>query len=78
MELSLEELLKYQGEGESEVYIAVKGVIYDVTPAKAFYGPGNCRQNTCPTLKLVFTRGQLSCLRRSRMRKGIGVDESRR
>lgn len=39
-ELSLQQLSQFTGEGDSPVYISVKGVIYDVTPAKEFYGPG--------------------------------------
>ena len=39
-ELSLEQLSQFKGEGDSDVYISVKGVIYNVTPAKDFYGPG--------------------------------------
>lgn len=40
LELSLEQLAGYKGEGDSPVYFAVKGVVYDVTPAKNLYGPG--------------------------------------
>lgn len=40
-DLTLEQLREYVGEGDSPVYIAVKGIIYDVTPAKNLYGPGN-------------------------------------
>lgn len=46
LELTLEQLGGYIGEGDSSVYFAVKGVVYDVTPAKNLYGPGRGR-GTC-------------------------------
>eukprot|EP00210_Caulerpa_lentillifera_P007296 g6975.t1 len=39
-ELTLAELAQFKGENDSSVYIAVKGIIYDVTAAREFYGPG--------------------------------------
>jgi len=39
-EFTLEQLAQFNGEGGGDVYISVKGVIYNVTPAKEFYGPG--------------------------------------
>jgi len=39
-ELTLEQLSQFKGEGDTSIYISVKGVIYDVTPSKEFYGPG--------------------------------------
>ncbi|KAF9364713.1 hypothetical protein BGX34_000670 [Mortierella sp. NVP85] len=39
--LTPEELSKYDGSGESgEIYVAIRGVIYDVTSKKDMYGPG--------------------------------------
>ncbi|KAK3824999.1 MAG: cytochrome b5-like heme/steroid binding domain-containing protein [Benniella sp.] len=39
--LTPEALSKYDGSGESgEIYVAIRGVIYDVTPKKDMYGPG--------------------------------------
>ncbi|GMH37570.1 hypothetical protein BSKO_05443 [Bryopsis sp. KO-2023] len=37
---TLEQLKEFKGEGDAPVYFAVKGVIYDATPAKHLYGPG--------------------------------------
>jgi predicted heme/steroid binding protein len=36
-----EELSKYDGSGEGgEIYVAIRGTIYDVTSKKDMYGPG--------------------------------------
>ncbi|XP_078443853.1 membrane-associated progesterone binding protein 2 [Wolffia australiana] len=41
MELSLVELRAYDGSDEEKpIYVAVKGIVYDVTSGKGFYGPG--------------------------------------
>ncbi|KAK9763662.1 hypothetical protein K7432_009447 [Basidiobolus ranarum] len=38
---TLEELKKYDGsEPEAPIYLAVKGVVFDVTSRKEMYGPG--------------------------------------
>lgn len=33
------DLFKYNGHDEQEIYIAVKGTVYDVSASRAFYGP---------------------------------------
>lgn len=38
--LTKEELWQYRGEGDSPIYLAVHGKIYDVTSGKDHYGPG--------------------------------------
>ena len=40
LEISLEQLAQYRGEGSSDVYVAIKGIVYNVTSASEFYGPG--------------------------------------
>lgn len=35
-----EELLNYTGVDDTPIYIALSGIVYDVTPGKSFYGPG--------------------------------------
>ena len=37
---SIEELEKYNGVDNERILIALKGIVYDVTKGKAFYGPG--------------------------------------
>lgn len=37
---TLEELAEYDGAGDRDCYLSVKGVVYDVTAAKEMYGPG--------------------------------------
>jgi membrane-associated progesterone receptor component len=38
-------LLKYNGEKDQPVYLAVKGKVYDVSPGRNFYGPGGPYEN---------------------------------
>ena len=38
--LSVEQLSNYRGEYGRPVYVAVRGVVYDVTSGSTFYGPG--------------------------------------
>ena len=37
---TLEELKKFNGEGESPIFVGIKGEIYDVTSKREMYGPG--------------------------------------
>lgn len=37
-----DELSEYDGVKREEIYISVRGKIYDVTPGRDFYGPGQC------------------------------------
>lgn len=40
IEISLDDLRKYDGSDESlPMYLAIQGVIFDVSKAKQFYGP---------------------------------------
>ncbi|BDA42620.1 probable membrane-associated progesterone receptor component 2 [Coccomyxa sp. Obi] len=39
-EFSLNELSQYDGIKREEIYISVRGKVYDMTPGKDFYGPG--------------------------------------
>eukprot|EP01027_Heterolobosea_sp_BB2_P007552 GEZU01011232.1.p1 GENE.GEZU01011232.1~~GEZU01011232.1.p1 ORF type:complete len:203 (-),score=47.70 GEZU01011232.1:86-646(-) len=44
-DFTLESLKQYTGENGTDIYISVLGKVYDVTPARGFYGPGaayNC------------------------------------
>ncbi|ORX89616.1 cytochrome b5 [Basidiobolus meristosporus CBS 931.73] len=39
---TLEELKKYDGSSpDAPIYLAVKGVVFDVTPRREMYGPGS-------------------------------------
>lgn len=38
-------LAKYNGIDDPKVYLGVKGIVYDVTSGKAFYGPGGPYEN---------------------------------
>ncbi|GEQ68383.1 hypothetical protein JCM33374_g2051 [Metschnikowia sp. JCM 33374] len=38
-------LCRYDGKSDSKVYIGIKGVVFDVTAGKAFYGPGGPYEN---------------------------------
>ncbi|RHY29955.1 hypothetical protein DYB32_004745 [Aphanomyces invadans] len=37
---TLDELREFNGEGDKPIYIAIKGVVYDVSRRRDFYGPG--------------------------------------
>jgi membrane-associated progesterone receptor component len=44
MSLTAAQLAAFDGSDPSvPLYIAVRGVIYDVSPGRSFYGPGVCR-----------------------------------
>lgn len=34
------ELLSYDGSEEGPIYVAIKGILYDVTASRHLYGPG--------------------------------------
>ncbi|OBA24445.1 cytochrome b5 [Metschnikowia bicuspidata var. bicuspidata NRRL YB-4993] len=38
-------LSKYDGKNDTKVFIAIKGVVFDVTAGKGFYGPGGPYEN---------------------------------
>lgn len=38
-------LTKYNGSEDPKVYIGIKGIVYDVTNGKTFYGPGGPYEN---------------------------------
>ncbi|KAJ8143844.1 hypothetical protein OXX80_001505 [Metschnikowia pulcherrima] len=38
-------LSKYDGKNDDKVFIAIQGVVFDVTNGKAFYGPGGPYEN---------------------------------
>ena len=44
LSLTTAQLAAFDGSDPSvALYIAVRGVIYDVSPGRSFYGPGVCR-----------------------------------
>jgi len=46
LRLTAEELKQYDGRDETKpIFVAIKGVIYDVTPSRQFYGPGGPYEN---------------------------------
>ncbi len=49
-EISLDDLSQYDGIKRDEIYISVRGKVYDMTPGKDFYGPGM----RSPTEKQIF------------------------
>lgn len=40
-----ETLKKYNGKDDPNVYLGIRGVVYDVTNGKSFYGPGGPYEN---------------------------------
>ena len=42
--ISIDQLSSYRGEEGRPCYVAIKGIVYDVTSGMEFYGPGTIRK----------------------------------
>lgn len=75
-EFSLDELSQYDGVKRDEIYISVRGKVYDMTPGKDFYGPGI----RSPSNSLTFLRGfsrLAACVQDRIMIRFFDVDRGR-
>ncbi len=38
---SIPELVRFQGKDDTPIYVALRGVVYDVSTGRGWYGPGS-------------------------------------
>lgn len=43
-DFTMEQLREFDGEGDKPIYVSLRGVVYDVSTARDFYGKGSCYQ----------------------------------
>lgn len=65
-------LVPFNGEEGKRILLAIKGVVYDVTAGRNFYGPSKCRSCSTAAHRLTLCRWDVRQLRGQRCLAGHG------